>query len=49
MPRVFISVRIPVIFPASTGSVPFVIHDDNVGPYFCIPRHYLKQENFRAM
>jgi len=27
----------------------FVIHDDNVGPYFCIPRHYLKQENVRVI
>ena len=36
-------------FPSEHWLSSYVIHDDNVGPYFCIPRHYLKQENFRAI
>lgn len=27
----------------------FNAHDDNFGPYLCIPRHYLKKENFRLL
>lgn len=27
----------------------FVIHDDNFGPYFCMPRHFMKKDNFRLM
>ena len=36
-------------FPSEHWLSAYVIHDDNVGPYFCIPRHYLKQENFRGI
>ena len=25
----------------------FVAHDDNFGPYYCLPRNFLKKENFR--
>lgn len=27
----------------------YVIHDDNVGPYYCLPRHYLRKDNFRLI
>ena len=27
----------------------FVVHDDNFGPYLCLPRHFLKKDNFRIM
>lgn len=27
----------------------YVLHDDNFGPYYCLPRHFLKNANFRLM
>ena len=27
----------------------YVVHDDNFGPYYCIPRHYLSKDNFRIL
>ncbi|MEW6305023.1 MAG: hypothetical protein AB1705_16225 [Verrucomicrobiota bacterium] len=27
----------------------YVIHDDNFGPYYCLPRHFLKKDNFRVI
>jgi hypothetical protein len=27
----------------------YVVHDDNFGPYYCLPRHYLKKDNFRII
>jgi len=27
----------------------YVLHDDNFGPYYCLPRHFLKKENFRLI
>lgn len=27
----------------------FMVHDDNFGPYYCLPRHFLKQDNFRLI
>ena len=27
----------------------FVVHDDNVGPYFCLPRYYLSRDSFRIL
>ena len=36
-------------FPSEHYLSSYMIHDDNLGPYLCIPRHYLKQENFRAI
>lgn len=27
----------------------YVIHDDNFGPYFCIPRNFLTDNNFRVL
>ena len=25
------------------------MHDDNFGPYFCLPRHFLRKDNFRIL
>jgi hypothetical protein len=25
----------------------YVVHDDNFGPYLCLPRHFLRKKNFR--
>ena len=27
----------------------YVLHDDNFGPYFCLPRHFLLKDNFRLV
>jgi len=27
----------------------YVLHDDNFGPYYCLPRHFLKKDNFRLI
>lgn len=27
----------------------YVVHDDNLGPYYCLPRHYLNRESFRLL
>lgn len=27
----------------------FVAHDDNFGPYYCLPRNFLKKDNFRLI
>jgi len=27
----------------------YVLHDDNFGPYYCLPRHFLKKDNFRLV
>ena len=26
-----------------------LMHDDNFGPYYCLPRHFLQKENFRIL
>jgi len=36
-------------FPSENWLSTYVIHDDNFGPYFCIPRHFLKKNNFRII
>lgn len=36
-------------FPSENWLSAYVIHDDNFGPYFCIPRHFLRQDNFRVL
>ncbi len=36
-------------YPSENWLSSFVVHDDNFGPYFCMPRHFLKKENFRLM
>lgn len=36
-------------FPSENWLSTFVVHDDNFGPYFCLPRHFLKKDNFRLM
>ena len=27
----------------------YVLHDDNFGPYYCLPRHFLRKDNFRII
>ena len=46
----------PMYFSESVGYYPsenwlstFVVHDDNVGPYQCIPRHYITNRHFRLL
>jgi hypothetical protein len=36
-------------FPSENWLSTYVVHDDNFGPYYCLPRHYLKKENFRIV
>jgi len=36
-------------YPSENWLSTFVVHDDNFGPYLCLPRHFLKQDNFRVM
>jgi hypothetical protein len=34
-------------YPSESWLSAFVAHDDNFGPYYCLPRNFLKKENFR--
>jgi hypothetical protein len=34
-------------FPAESWLSTFVVHDDNFGPYYCLPRHFLSNKEFR--
>jgi hypothetical protein len=36
-------------FPSENWLSTYVVHDDNFGPYYCLPRHYLKKKNFRIV
>lgn len=36
-------------FPSEKWLSSYVAHDDNFGPYYCIPRHYLRKKNFRII
>lgn len=36
-------------YPSENWLSTFVVHDDNFGPYYCLPRHFLKQNNFRVL
>ncbi len=36
-------------YPSENWMSTFVVHDDNFGPYLCLPRHFLKKDNFRVM
>lgn len=36
-------------FPSEKWLSSYVAHDDNFGPYYCIPRHYLRKRNFRII
>jgi len=36
-------------FPSENWLSTFVVHDDNFGPYLCLPRHFLKKDHFRVM
>lgn len=34
-------------YPSESWLSTFVAHDDNFGPYFCLPRNFLRKDNFR--
>ncbi|WPJ94393.1 hypothetical protein SH580_13215 [Coraliomargarita algicola] len=36
-------------YPSENWLSTYVVHDDNFGPYYCLPRHFLKKENFRII
>jgi hypothetical protein len=36
-------------YPSENWLSNFIIHDDNFGPYFCLPRHFLKKDSFRIL
>jgi hypothetical protein len=36
-------------YPSENWLSTFVVHDDNFGPYYCLPRAFLKQEKFRLI
>lgn len=36
-------------FPSENWLSTFVVHDDNVGPYQCVPRHYITKRHFRLL
>lgn len=36
-------------YPSENWLSTYAVHDDNCGPYFCLPRHYLKKDNFRII
>jgi hypothetical protein len=36
-------------YPSENWLSTLVVHDDNFGPYFCLPRSFLKPENFRLI
>jgi hypothetical protein len=36
-------------YPSENWLSNFVIHDDNFGPYYCMPRHFVRKDNFRLM
>lgn len=36
-------------YPSENWLSTYAVHDDNCGPYFCLPRHFLKKDNFRII
>lgn len=36
-------------YPSENWLSTYVVHDDNFGPYFCLPRHFLQKDNFRII
>jgi hypothetical protein len=36
-------------YPSENWLSTFVVHDDNFGPYLCLPRHFLKKDSFRLL
>jgi hypothetical protein len=36
-------------YPSENWLSTFLVHDDNFGPYYCLPRSFLKQEKFRLI
>lgn len=36
-------------YPSENWLSTFIVHDDNFGPYFCLPRNFLKKDNFRII
>jgi hypothetical protein len=47
--RAYFGGRSQSYFPSENWLSTFVVHDDNFGPYLCLPRHFLKRDNFRLM
>ena len=41
--------RDQVIFRSESWLSTYVVHDDNLGPYYCLPRHYLSRKSFRLL
>lgn len=39
----------PKYFPSESWLSTYLAHDDNFGPYVCLPRHYLRREQFRLL
>lgn len=36
-------------YPSESWLSAFVVHDDNFGPYYCLPRNFLRKDNFRLI
>ncbi len=36
-------------YPSESWLSAFVAHDDNFGPYYCLPRNFLRKDNFRLI
>jgi hypothetical protein len=36
-------------YPSENWLSTFVVHDDNFGPYFCLPRHFLRTNSLRSV
>lgn len=36
-------------FPSESWLSSYLVHDDNFGPYVCLPRHYLGRDQFRVL
>jgi len=36
-------------YPSENWLSTYVVHDDNFGPYYCLPRHFLRKDNFRII
>jgi len=36
-------------FPSESWLSTYVVHDDNFGPYVCLPRYYLNRDQFRLL
>ncbi len=36
-------------YPSESWLSAFIAHDDNFGPYYCLPRNFLRKDNFRLI